>query len=262
MMSYIDFLQHLQPKISHWHEESRCGFFFVCLSEPLCLLSFFFFLASLFLLTSDPHWPNHLSILIVAIISNDFTNMSTLNIAVVGGTGVGKSALSMMFIQGAFVENYDPTVVDSYRRTILLVGKNYLVTVWDTVTDTEDPSWNATALQSQGFLLAYNTMKHDSLDCIHSFRQQILRVKGNGEVPMVLVGNKSDLTEGGWRGVEIEEGMGLGTRWGIPFFETSAKTNSNIKNAFHLLLLSIIRSIEMRPPNNNGVAKVSKCTIL
>lgn len=37
-------------------------------------------------------------------------------LVVVGGGGVGKSALTIQFIQSQFVEDYDPTIEDSYRK--------------------------------------------------------------------------------------------------------------------------------------------------
>jgi GTPase SAR1 family protein len=43
-------------------------------------------------------------------------DMEEYKLAVVGGGGVGKSALTVQFIQNIFVEEYDPTIEDSYRK--------------------------------------------------------------------------------------------------------------------------------------------------
>ena len=51
---------------------------------------------------------------------------------------------------------------------------------------------------------------------------------------MILVGNKSDLEE--YRQVPTEQGKELAQRLGIPFIETSAKTNTNVSACFELLV--------------------------
>ena len=41
-------------------------------------------------------------------------------LVVVGGGGVGKSALTIQFIQSHFVQDYDPTIEDSYRKQCVI----------------------------------------------------------------------------------------------------------------------------------------------
>uniref|UniRef100_A0A8R1I9Q0 Small monomeric GTPase n=1 Tax=Caenorhabditis japonica TaxID=281687 RepID=A0A8R1I9Q0_CAEJA len=42
--------------------------------------------------------------------------MTEYKLVVVGDGGVGKSALTIQLIQNHFVEEYDPTIEDSYRK--------------------------------------------------------------------------------------------------------------------------------------------------
>ena len=53
-------------------------------------------------------------------------------IVVVGGGGVGKSALTIQFIQSQFVDEYDPTIEDSYRKQCVIDGETAYLDVLDT----------------------------------------------------------------------------------------------------------------------------------
>ena len=49
--------------------------------------------------------------------------MREYKLVVLGSGGVGKSALTVQFVQGIFVERYDPTIEDSYRKSVELDGQ-------------------------------------------------------------------------------------------------------------------------------------------
>lgn len=44
----------------------------------------------------------------------------TTTVVMLGAGGVGKSAITVQFIQNHFVEEYDPTIEDSYRKVIMV----------------------------------------------------------------------------------------------------------------------------------------------
>lgn len=68
------------------------------------------------------------------------------------------------------------------------------------------------------------TQVHDLL-CVD--REQILRVKAEEDkIPLLLVGNKSDLEER--RQVSVEEARGKAEEWAVQYVETSAKTRANV----------------------------------
>jgi GTPase SAR1 family protein len=48
-------------------------------------------------------------------------------------------------------------------------------------------------LDGEGFLLVYSITERDSFKMIEAYHQQILRVKDTQAVPIIVVGNKSDL---------------------------------------------------------------------
>ena len=47
--------------------------------------------------------------------------MTEYKLVVVGAGGVGKSALTIQLIQNHFVDEYDPTIEDSYRKQVQIV---------------------------------------------------------------------------------------------------------------------------------------------
>lgn len=46
--------------------------------------------------------------------------MREYKLVIVGGGGVGKSALAIQFIHGHFIEMYDPTIEDSYKKQVAI----------------------------------------------------------------------------------------------------------------------------------------------
>jgi len=58
--------------------------------------------------------------------------MRGFNVVVLGAGGVGKSALIARFINNEFIEHYDPTIEEEYRRTISVNGIDTHLEVIDT----------------------------------------------------------------------------------------------------------------------------------
>ena len=53
-------------------------------------------------------------------------------IVIVGGGGVGKSAITLQFISNQFMQEYDPTIEDSYRRQCVIDGETAILDILDT----------------------------------------------------------------------------------------------------------------------------------
>ena len=49
-------------------------------------------------------------------------------VVVLGGGGVGKSALTVQFVRNVFVSTYDPTIEDTYISSCFFVRLNAMAT--------------------------------------------------------------------------------------------------------------------------------------
>jgi len=166
-------------------------------------------------------------------------------VIMVGSGGVGKSALTLQFMYDEFVEDYEPTKADSYRKKVVLDGQDSQIDILDTAGQEDYAAIRDNYFRSgEGFLCVFSITDKASFDDTQDFRDQILRVKGvdsstAGSIPFLLVGNKSDLDEN--RQVSQTEAQALAEKMNVQYVETSAKTRNNVDKAF-FDLLNLIRS--------------------
>eukprot|EP01097_Dermamoeba_algensis_P010780 TRINITY_DN8072_c0_g1_i1.p1 TRINITY_DN8072_c0_g1~~TRINITY_DN8072_c0_g1_i1.p1 ORF type:complete len:187 (-),score=30.51 TRINITY_DN8072_c0_g1_i1:61-621(-) len=173
-------------------------------------------------------------------------------LVIVGGGGVGKSALTIQLIQNHFIDEYDPTIEDSYRKQVTIDDETCLLDILDTAGQEEYSAMRDSYMRTgQGFVVVYSIVSRPSFEEVSTFRSQILRVKDLDKVPMVLVANKADLDNE--RQVTTTEGKDLAKAFACPFVETSAKARTNIEECFY----ECIREIR-KTQKNNSKAQTSK----
>mmetsp|Transcript_13018 Transcript_13018/g.33213 ORF Transcript_13018/g.33213 Transcript_13018/m.33213 type:complete len:186 (+) Transcript_13018:273-830(+) len=185
--------------------------------------------------------------------------MPDYKIVVLGSGGVGKSALTVQFVQGIFVEKYDPTIEDSYRKPLEVDNVQYMLEILDTAGTEQFTAMRDLYMKNgQGFALVYSIIAQSTFNDLPDLREQILRVKDCDNVPMVLVGNKCDLQD--QRVITTEQGEALARKFNCTFMESSAKNKINVEAIFH----DLVRQINNANPHPSKKPQKKKggCTLL
>lgn len=162
-------------------------------------------------------------------------------IVVYGGAGVGKSALTIRLVLNHFLDEYDPTIEDSYRKQLEVDDETCVVDVLDTAGREEFSAVRDHYTRvGDGFLLVYSITERATFFEVDTIRNRIVQMKGNSQVPpMIIVANKCDLES--TRKVQRAEGQEYAELNGMRFFETSAKRMINVQEVFAELVRQIRR---------------------
>lgn len=174
-------------------------------------------------------------------------------IAVMGYRSVGKSSLSIQFVEGQFVDMYDPTIENTFSKMVRVRGEEYEVSLVDTAGQDEYSIFPTQySLDIHGYVLVYSINSVKSFEIVQIIYDKLLDMTGKVNVPIVLVGNKTDLHME--RVVTTEEGRHLADAWKAAFLETSAKQNESVADIFTTVLTEIERA-------NGNVQEKTGCII-
>ncbi|KAI9814553.1 MAG: Ras- protein rsr1 [Thelocarpon impressellum] len=145
------------------------------------------------------------------------------------------------FVQNVWIESYDPTIEDSYRKQIEVDGRQCMLEILDTAGTEQFTAMRELYMKTgQGFLLVFSITSLSSLHELAELREQIVRIKDDVNVPLVIVGNKSDLEDD--RRVSRAQAFAISQSWGnAPYYETSARRRANVDEVFVDLCRQIIR---------------------
>ncbi|KAL4929635.1 Rheb family small GTPase rhbA [Aspergillus undulatus] len=166
-------------------------------------------------------------------------------IAIVGSRSVGKSSLTVRFVEHHFVESYYPTIENTFSRIIKYNGQDYATEIVDTAGQDEYSILNSKHfIGIHGYIIAYSVASRQSFDM------------GADYVPLVVVGNKSDLKPE-QRQVSMDEGRQLGEEFRCAFTEASARLDYNVAKAFDLMIGEIEKSQNPSQPTGGN-----KCALM
>jgi Ras family protein len=179
-------------------------------------------------------------------------------IAVLGFRSVGKSSLTIQFVEGQFVDAYEPTIENTFTKTMKVKGQEYQVTLVDTAGQDEYSIFPTQySMDIHGYVLVYSIADPRSLEVVQIIYDKLLDMTGKVHVPMVLVGNKKDLHAE--RKIGQDQGKKLADSWHAVFLEASAKNNDSVTDIFSAILGQIEKADTSTPDQGD---KQSNCTVM
>ncbi|MHA2179883.1 MAG: GTP-binding protein [Promethearchaeota archaeon] len=175
---------------------------------------------------------------------------------VVGDGGVGKTALTLRFSKGFFTEDYKMTIgVDFHVKTISIDSNEGPIRsklqIWDTGGQERFSSIRPMYYRgSLGALLIFDLTNSSSFDHLPGWIEEV-RANVKNEIPLLLVGNKSDLVD--QRAVSLEEINNFTRDFNLYYMETSAKTGEGVGDCFYILACLMIGSGVPDQHVSNGI---------
>jgi small GTP-binding protein len=181
--------------------------------------------------------------------------LEKFKLIVVGESNVGKTCIIMRYTEDSFTNNFEPTVgVDFKVVDRAIDGRRVRLQLWDTAGQEKFHTITQSYFRgAHGALVVFDVTSATSRDRTHMWMDSI-RETACEDIQIVLVGNKSDCDD---RKVSSEDGLALGREFGVPYFETSAKTGQNIDLVFASLGRDVIRRAQARPGSRQRQIAIS-----
>ena len=158
----------------------------------------------------------------------------TFKVMMLGDASVGKTSLTIRYISGNFMEDLKLTIgVDFYSKIIQFKDKKVKLQVWDFGGEERFRFLLSQYVKgANGVLFLYDITNKESLDHLPDWTQIVREYAG--QIPITLVGSKSDLEE--YRVVKKEDGKNTVQKYNLSgFLELSSKTGENVQEAFTMI---------------------------
>lgn len=191
-------------------------------------------------------------------------NVEKFNIVILGDGGVGKSSLISRLMGSGFVEQYHPTVEESYTRRIVVDGHEVVCTIFDTAGQEEYRIITLHTISvADGLVLVFDVTNRKSVTELSKIRQQTLGMKklevhnkkartiDEVKFPMILVANKID--EISARQIPPDECESLAKSLRMPYIETSAKQEERVDHLLETMIRQIREQLQQQSNNNYGI---------
>nr|XP_046228036.1 GTP-binding protein Rheb isoform X3 [Scatophagus argus] len=101
-------------------------------------------------------------------------------IAVLGYRSVGKSSLTIQFVEGQFVDSYDPTIENTFTKTMTVNGQEYNLQLVDTAGQDEYSIFpQSYTIDVDGYILIYSVTSYKSFEVVRVIHEKLLDMSTN-----------------------------------------------------------------------------------
>ncbi|XP_055080650.1 GTP-binding protein REM 1-like [Periophthalmus magnuspinnatus] len=162
-------------------------------------------------------------------------------VVLIGDHDVGKSSLASVFA-GTSGRDQEENQEQTFEKTLTVDGEDTTLRVMDTW----DPNRTVRTIQEQSlstpctaYILVYSVADRCTFEAAAELRITVRRARQNERVPIIIVGNKSDLVRA--REVTTQEGLACAVVFDCKFIETSASLHHNVLELFE----GVVRQIRL-----------------
>ena len=176
-------------------------------------------------------------------------------ILLVGNSSVGKSSLFLRFVDDIWNETFVPTIgVDFKIKTIEVEKKNVKLQIWDTAGEERFRTIISSYYKgAHGILLVYDITLKESFESLNDWLNEIKK-NTSKNIVKVLIGNKIDLNDK--RVISFDEAKEFADNNSMKYIETSAKTSTNVDQAFGLIGVELMKSFKGNEEKNTNKKNV------
>ncbi|KAM0671962.1 Rab11-like GTPase [Ordospora colligata] len=167
-------------------------------------------------------------------------------IVLIGDSAVGKTNLLSRLTRNEFIHDSKATIGVEFGTLTFKIGNDVIkAQIWDTAgQERYQAIVQAYYRGTSGAVIVYDTTNKDSLKKATDLWLSQLRDFSPNDIPIMLVGNKADLEVE--REVDTQIARDEAVANGLSFFETSAMTGDNVKEAFFELVSAIHKRAKMQ----------------
>ncbi|XP_060086558.1 GTP-binding protein REM 1-like [Heteronotia binoei] len=180
---------------------------------------------------------------------------SLYRVVLLGDPGVGKTSLVNLFAGVQEKDLPEQQKEDTYERTLSVDGEEttlMVIDTWETEKRLpEEENWfhNYCMQVGNAYVIVYSITDRGSFESASELRIQLRRTRQAENIPIILVGNKTDLVR--CREVSVEEGRACAVVFDCKFIETSAALQHNVTELFE----GVVRQIRLRRDSKEANAR-------